>query len=250
MSFSSIKTSDPNRFRVYKIVMRPYHSLLARATEISSSILYVYGITKSSDTVSLILSCDFSDNHKSFEEFIKVLKSSPKVKNLTFIEKKTGACLLYLEKKRCEFYDYTMHEGRIVFFPYTINAGVRSFYLLTSDNTDNVTEFMLQHGKLLEIRKTDLADAILYTGKQMLKSELSSILTPMQKKVLMEAINKGFFEWPRRAKLEDLSRSLNLSKATISEHLRKAQQKIMEILSDNFHVQTRKEKLTYLARWR
>ncbi|RLE59546.1 MAG: hypothetical protein DRJ35_05500 [Thermoprotei archaeon] len=236
------------RLRVYHVVMKPYHSLLARAARNSSSILYIYGITKFLDTVALILHCEFPHGPKSFMKFINTLKSSPKVKNLSIIEKKSNTCLLYLEKERCEFYDYTMSEGRIIFFPYLINPGGRRFYIMINDAIDNLKEILSKYGHLLEVQRTDLSDAILYTGKLMIRSELSAILTPMQKKVLMEAINKGFFEWPRRAKLEDLSRSLNISKATISEHIRKAEQKVMELLSDNFQIQTRKEKLSYLAK--
>ena len=58
-------------------------------------------------------------------------------------------------------------------------------------------------------------------------------LTDIERKVLLEAYNKGFFNYPRNAKLNDLSREFRLSKTTIDLHLRNALRKIINAYVNN-----------------
>jgi len=62
-----------------------------------------------------------------------------------------------------------------------------------------------------------------------IRTEISSsgLLTPLEYLVLKRAYEMGYFEWPRRCSLEQLSRDLKLSKSTTLEHLRKAIRKLI-----------------------
>ncbi|MEM2007283.1 MAG: helix-turn-helix domain-containing protein [Sulfolobales archaeon] len=53
-------------------------------------------------------------------------------------------------------------------------------------------------------------------------------LTTLEHRILWEAYIMGYFEWPKRCSLEDLSRMFNISKAAILEHLRKALKKVVK----------------------
>ncbi|MEM4488900.1 MAG: helix-turn-helix domain-containing protein [Desulfurococcaceae archaeon] len=53
-------------------------------------------------------------------------------------------------------------------------------------------------------------------------------LTTLEHRILWEAYIRGYFEWPKRCSLEDLSRTFNISKAAILEHLRKALKKVVK----------------------
>ena len=52
-------------------------------------------------------------------------------------------------------------------------------------------------------------------------------LTRKQQEILILAKNEGYYDSPRRVTLEDLSNRAGLSKATIAEHLRKAENQII-----------------------
>mgnify|MGYP001626206418 CR=1 FL=1 len=52
-------------------------------------------------------------------------------------------------------------------------------------------------------------------------------LTEYELYVLRVAYEEGYFEWPRKARLEDLAIKLGVSKATVAEHLRKALKKLL-----------------------
>ena len=58
-------------------------------------------------------------------------------------------------------------------------------------------------------------------------NSLLMTLTENQRKTLLVAFNKGYFHFPRKAGSEELAKSLGLSKATVSEHLRKAEKVLL-----------------------
>ena len=53
-------------------------------------------------------------------------------------------------------------------------------------------------------------------------------LSPMQERILKSAISKGYYSWPRNISAQDIAAQLGLNKATVLEHLRKAESKIVK----------------------
>lgn len=58
-------------------------------------------------------------------------------------------------------------------------------------------------------------------------------LTPQQLKAVNLAIEKGYFEIPKKVNLEELSEQMKLSRTTFLEHLRKAEKKILSKYFDS-----------------
>lgn len=61
-----------------------------------------------------------------------------------------------------------------------------------------------------------------------LGESLEERLTDRQRSVLEGAYHAGYFEWPRGSTAEDLADSMGVSSPTLHNHLRKAQQKLLE----------------------
>ncbi len=55
-----------------------------------------------------------------------------------------------------------------------------------------------------------------------------AILTEKQREVMIAAKKRGYYQYPRRVKAEDLADGLGISKATAVEHLRKAEIRLMD----------------------
>ena len=54
-----------------------------------------------------------------------------------------------------------------------------------------------------------------------------SCLTERQKEVITAAKESGYYEVPRKTSTEELSQKLGISTATVLEHLRKAEHRLM-----------------------
>ncbi len=54
-----------------------------------------------------------------------------------------------------------------------------------------------------------------------------SELSRQQSRVLEHAFEQGYYEWPRQVTAADLAADLDISKATVLEHLRKAESKVL-----------------------
>ncbi len=54
-----------------------------------------------------------------------------------------------------------------------------------------------------------------------------SSLTERQRVVIREALDRGYYEWPREIKSSELADELDISRATLQEHLRKAERTLL-----------------------
>lgn len=52
------------------------------------------------------------------------------------------------------------------------------------------------------------------------------VLSPRQREVFEYACQQGYYDWPRNVSATDLANDLNISKATVTEHLRKAESRL------------------------
>jgi hypothetical protein len=57
--------------------------------------------------------------------------------------------------------------------------------------------------------------------------DILSVLTDKQRDVLIKAYKYGYYDYPRRINGENLSRKVDISKATLLEHIRKAEGRLL-----------------------
>jgi hypothetical protein len=75
-----------------------------------------------------------------------------------------------------------------------------------------------------KFEKSGLPIKIVWAGEANFSpATLISSLTESQARTLSAAYSEGYFDFPRRIGSAELAKSLNLSKATVSEHLRKSE---------------------------
>jgi len=56
---------------------------------------------------------------------------------------------------------------------------------------------------------------------------MESSLTDRQRTVIRGALDRGYYEWPREIKSGELADALDISRATLQEHLRKAERTLL-----------------------
>lgn len=65
------------------------------------------------------------------------------------------------------------------------------------------------------------------------RRQLLGDLTERQRVVLDASYHSGYFEWPRRTSGEEVADSLDISPATYSQHLRKAQKQMLDSIYES-----------------
>jgi predicted DNA binding protein len=79
-------------------------------------------------------------------------------------------------------------------------------------------------------------------GKVVLFEDGGVRLTDRQHEVIEHALAAGYFEWPREVTSDELAAELSISRATLLEHLRKAESKLLTDALDSLSTET--EQLT------
>jgi len=70
-------------------------------------------------------------------------------------------------------------------------------------------------------------------GKVKRFNESTARLTDRQYEVVGRALEEGYFEWPREIDSEEMAETMEISRATFLEHLRKAQAKLLPDAIEN-----------------
>lgn len=77
-----------------------------------------------------------------------------------------------------------------------------------------------------------IGEVKLFSIKNAVASKSKFGLTPKQRHALVSAISMGYYEWPKKANLEELATKLGVKRRTLQENLRKAEGKLLPKLLD------------------
>ena len=85
--------------------------------------------------------------------------------------------------------------------------------------------------KAIAVRRGCLKKLEDYGFKIVLSRKASNtdyMLTPRQEEVLVKAFMLGYYDYPRKMRLDELARALGISVSTLAEHMRRAEKKLIE----------------------
>jgi predicted DNA binding protein len=189
-------------------------------------------ITSKHPTTIRILDCKPSETKDGVRQLVEVsadqgqldkivndMKSSPLVKEAYVVQTKRGRMLgsLLTESAFC---------GTIM----RTEAFCRSCFFHSKANPDGTVEWTLAFNKREAL--TELLDRMKKEQVDVKILKLSSVadvenLTSHQRSLVETALEEGFFDYPRRITLRELSKKMGISASTASEVLRRAERKIL-----------------------
>ncbi len=173
-----------------------------------------------------------SGDQKDINAFIKDIKKDNEVNNLEFEDNS----IFFIVKKKINEKIPTTHYDKKIFFlkPVIVDTKGYEHWEIASWKKEFLAAFIngtkkdtigLQNFKLLSIEQNKLTE--LYFPQLLPK------LTNHQKNAFELAVKEGYYEFPRKIELLQLSKIMNKSLSTYREHLRIAEKKIMPVLGKN-----------------
>lgn len=170
---------------------------------------------------------------------VAIIQSHQSIKSVTKIEEydtvtenRTGATL-FIEGRLSQFtpLQTLLYEGFLPIGPTTLEDGNEVFNLLLSERAElpRAVGLLEEYGPVsVERISNEFSRQVIpsATGWQ----ELLTSVPPRQRAVLNTATELGYYEIPRQATLADIADELDITKTTASNHLRKAEGRIIEFL--------------------
>ncbi len=138
---------------------------------------------------------------------------------LELLWKDEDEALLQVETSNPLLLDPIQEIGVPLQTPFEVVDGTASWELTTSsDRLSALSEQLEASGIQFDI------DYV----RSISDSDAESVLTDRQQQVLLAAVEQGYYETPRRTTLTDVAESMNISKATASDILHRAEGKIID----------------------
>ena len=160
---------------------------------------------------------------KNKKAFLKDLKKSSRVLQLD-IKEDFVIAQIKEPKDAKPFYNHLI----IHIEPVQILENGENIWNIGSWNKKELLKFIAHvkkyyEGKLLKMMQKKISNVSVFS--------IQPELTKKQKKALELAVKKGYYAYPRQIGLKELAKNMNISYSTFQAHLRKAEQKILPIMS-------------------
>lgn len=180
--------------------------------------------------------------------FIKTLKKHPWVKEIRVAEKTKSHALAFIKSKHDKLMIETIAKtGSAPLEPTLTREGKDTVAVLVpNDKTlralasalSDEFEYKLKYKKRLSER-TPFEQ---FTASDFMKMRAATeSLSDKQREAFLLATKRGYWQSPKRVDVSELAREVGVDEATFSEHLRKAEAKIMPFLAEVLE-KTRKTK--------
>jgi predicted DNA binding protein len=165
-----------------------------------------------------------------YDAVIEIIREHDSTESVTIVDRLSATLLL-----RSQHFEYTplqvlLHEGFIPLGGFgELHNGIESFDLLLTSREDlsEAVELLERFGPVkIEYVSSEFQRQTTPSVTEW--TELFETVTPRRRKVLNKALEAGYFDIPRGSTLQEIADDLGIAKTTASQHLRKAEQDIME----------------------
>lgn len=194
--------------------------------------LVAYGVYEIENAVKARVIA-YGDDVAAIDELISATRASPLTDTVREMDHAFGASgsvvagnttreLLVTYRSNNSIHDALVSRGLIPDAPIRIRDGREQWTVLVEGKAD-------PQDRLDEVRREMDAD-ITVTGTGATVATLVDIddrLTERQREVFETARQQGYYEWPRGTTADALADEIGIAKATVLEHLRKAEAKLL-----------------------
>jgi len=165
----------------------------------------------------------------AFSKTIQAIKSNWRVISCQLVASMEGEMLVQVVSKCQDSVRFILNSHKIPVVRSMVRNGVEIYTVLAQDkhHIDSAAKEMQSISEIIDIRPIALREVLLYAPTEKIKVPK---LAKREKEILGTALREGFFEHPKRIKIENIARIHGVSKAYISVTIRKAVRKALEWL--------------------
>lgn len=176
-----------------------------------------------------------SPSTRELNSALNVFQKDNRVRNFRLLSRESGvATALYLMSKTSMFRKTSEIGLRI--HPLVAKDGHEKWYLISGQSGVNIRSILSdQFTRVISMKRKRSAEIFrsFYTSVRDLLPALSisDKFSKREIEILRIAQERGFFSWPRRTNLTNLSKELEMPKSTLSYHFRAMEKKMVDALS-------------------
>lgn len=157
---------------------------------------------------------------KELDDLLKHMKDFRTVKEMRVIEREPRRALVFCRAQAVPSYDKVMHEhGVIPTSTIKTKEGLEEYSLLAPDPS-SIQKVLAGLNEVGEVKVRKIGE---YVPPKFQATEI----TDKQLAALNLAMEKGYYEWPRRVTLEELAEMERVSRRCLQERLRRAETKLI-----------------------
>lgn len=182
-----------------------------------------------------LFSVFFCPTKKELHSALNFFQRDSRVKDFQLLSSDSGVAMaLYMIPKTAMFKKTSITGLRL--HPVIVKGGREKWYVISGQTKEELRKILRdKHTTILSMKRKKPLEIFqsFYSQVKYLMPALSISHKLSQREIeLLQAAQKmGFFSWPRRTSLTELSKDLHMPKSTLSYHFRSVEKKMVEALS-------------------
>ncbi|MEM0294434.1 MAG: helix-turn-helix domain-containing protein [Saccharolobus sp.] len=218
--------------RVYKLNLKLKHdscwTYMTTDFKVTAEIKYLFPLVAKNSVFEIAEL--YSDNKSELTDFIYSInrrhKENIKVVNVDR-QKASKSALLYYFKHFSNSVTSIMLKNNVLITRLTISNGIEDWNTYFFGDKEEILSNFIEELKQVNTKVEDISVDRAKLDDMKKELILLNSLTPTERQMLYTAVKLGFFEYPKKIKLEELASLFGVTKVTLDRHLRNGIKKIL-----------------------
>ncbi|MEM0165260.1 MAG: helix-turn-helix domain-containing protein [Saccharolobus sp.] len=223
--------------RVYKLNLKLKHdscwTYMTTDFKVTAEIKYLFPLVAKNSIFEIAEL--YSDNKSELTDFIYSInrrhKENIKVVNVDR-QKASKSALLYYFKHFSNSVTSIMLKNNVLITQLTISNGIEDWNTYFFGDKEEILSNFIEELKQVNTKVEDISVDRAKLDDMKKELILLNSLTPTERQMLYTAVKLGFFEYPKKIKLEELASLFGVTKVTLDRHLRNGIKKILTQLKE------------------
>ncbi|WP_232463160.1 helix-turn-helix domain-containing protein [Sulfolobus acidocaldarius] len=225
--------------QIYKVRMRVKHDACwtqeTSGYDVTANVKYLFPLVAKNSVFEIVEL--YSNTKTQLTDFIDVLSRKYR-NNIKIIRvdrnKSSKTALLYYFKNFENSITKAMMNSNAIVVNLTVSDGIEDWQVYTFNKRDQLETQISEELKKINVEVENLDFDRVEMDEVKSEMMILSSLTPTERQILYTAYKMGFFDYPKKTKLEELAKMYGVTKVALDRHIRNAIRKVlMQVFVDN-----------------